>query len=75
MHDNQTHEGIKFSCGYCEYKTTKKEALLRHIKSMHEGVKFSCDQCNYEATKKNSILTHIKSVHINRGVAAKCKKV
>ena len=56
-------KSIQFPCAQCDYKATRREHLLTHIKSVHEGVKFPCAQCDYKATQKSSLLRHIKSVH------------
>ena len=59
-------------CKQCDYKPTRKEHLLRHIKSIHEGVKFPCEQCNYKATHRVNLLAHIKSAH--EGVKFPCEQ-
>ena len=54
------HEGFKYHCDQCEYETTMKGRLLRHIRSKHkdllkhqkskdEGIKYPCDQCDLRA--------------------------
>ena len=63
-----------FPCKHklCDYKATRKDNLMRHIKSTHEGFKFSCEQCDYQATKRGNLMTHIKSVH--EGVKFSCEQ-
>ena len=60
---NQSMKVKKISCPHCEYKSTEKGSLQRHIKSVHEGKKFPCPQCEYKATVKGDLQRHIKSVH------------
>ena len=50
-------------CLQCEYKTTKKLYLQRHITSVHEGQKFPCKLCGSTFTQKGNLQKHIKSVH------------
>ena len=47
-HINLIHEmsNVKFPCGQCDYKATKRGNLSTHINSRHLGVKFPCDQCD-----------------------------
>ena len=66
----KSNEGVKFPCDQCDYKTTRKNSLMTHIKSRHEGVKFPCDQCDYKATLKRNLLTHIESLH--KGITFAC---
>ena len=30
------HEGVKYSCEYCDYKATEKGSLQKHLKSFHD---------------------------------------
>ena len=54
---------MKFPCDRCDYKATRKEGLLIHIKYKHEDIRFPCSQCNYQANQKKSLHRHTKSVH------------
>ena len=54
----------KYSCKECDYKSTRKENIMTHVKATHVGVKFLCEQCNYKATFKGNLLRHIKSTHV-----------
>ena len=56
---------ITYSCDHCEYKTTWKSSLKRHIDSIHRNVTNSCDQCKYETKWKGQLKRHIRSTHGN----------
>ena len=49
------HDGVKYSCEFCDYKATQKGSLQEHVKSIHNGVKYSCDFCDYKETQKCSL--------------------
>ena len=51
------------SCDNCEYKTTTKEYLRIHRRSIHDGIKYPCNKCDYKATQSSSLWQHNKSVH------------
>ena len=52
-----------YSCDKCKYKTTTKEYLRIHRRSIHDGIKYPCDKCDYKATQSSSLWQHNKSVH------------
>ena len=37
----------KFSCNQCDYESSWRHNLIRHIQS-HEGIKHACNQCKYQ---------------------------
>ena len=37
-HVKSIHDGVKYSCEYCDYKATRKDNLQEHVKSIHDGV-------------------------------------
>ena len=64
-HIASVHDGVKFQCDQCDYKTTDSRYLKQHKASehevkltIHEGVRFPCDQCDYEATTSSSLKQH-----------------
>ena len=71
-HTSSKHEGISYSCKYCDYHATTQGHLKRHQGSVHEGVRYSCDQCEYQATQQSNLLTHKKSVH--EGIRYSCNQ-
>ena len=52
----------ELSCDQCNFKTTVKRYLKRHIKGTHEE-NHQCDQCVYKATSRHSLERHIQSLH------------
>ena len=71
-HTSSKHEGISYSCKYCDYHATTQGHLKRHQGSIHEGVRYSCDQCDYQATQQSNLFTHKKSVH--EGIRYSCNQ-
>ena len=58
-----THEDPKFFCDQCEYATTRRYHLKRHLQAVHEGVKHPCDQCSFQASDSSVLVQHRKSLH------------
>ena len=52
LHSKSKCNGVKFLCNLCDFKSTQKGNLLRHIKSIHIGVKLLCNHCDFKATQK-----------------------
>ena len=50
----------KFSCNQCSFKTSRKQTLGIHVKSLHEGVRFNCDLCEFEARGSAHLYRHVK---------------
>ena len=69
-HMKYKHEGLKYSCKLCEYKSTAQSSLAKHIQYKHDRVRYSCDQCNYTSTQNVNLTTHIQSKH--EGVTYSC---
>ena len=46
-HIRSVHEGMKYSCGHCEYQATQKGHLEQHRRSVHEAMKYACGQCKH----------------------------
>ena len=46
------HEGIRYPCSSCKYKSRNKGKLNSHIQVKHKGgsQKFPCSQCEYKAS-------------------------
>jgi len=68
--DTDSSEATTFNCDRCDYKTTRKEYLRIHKRSIHDGVKYPCNECDYKATQSSSLLQHKRSVH--DGVKYQC---
>ena len=71
-HYRSKHEGIRYTCKYCDHTFAGMGTLKVHIQSVHEGIKYLCDQCDYQATLKYILQTHIKSQH--KGVKYQCNE-
>ena len=53
--DNTTvrRENILHKCDFCDYETSKKNYLDRHVKSVHLNERpFACDVCHYTSATK-----------------------
>ena len=58
-----SHEGVRYICDLCEYKSTRQNGLKRHIQAKHEGVTYKCDQCDYKASRKSDLPNHKRIKH------------
>ena len=57
---NKKHnKGVKHGCEHCEYKTTQKGSLLKHVQSVHKEVIYSCKHCDYKSKQKGHLLRHV----------------
>ena len=55
----------RFKCSDCDYKTSKKNHLQRHIDSVHLKLKpFECDNCDLKFALKGQLQQHIDAVHL-----------
>ena len=54
-HRRALHEGIKYTCGQCQHKATRKESLAQHRRAIHEGIRYPCGQCQHQATSKGDL--------------------
>ena len=39
-HNKSIHEGVKYPCTECSYKTSYKSNLQQHVAAVHEGVRY-----------------------------------
>ena len=51
-YEKSIHEMIRYPSNQCQYKTTKKQNLMKHVGLTHEKTAYSCDQREYQATNK-----------------------
>ena len=73
-HKAAAHDGLKFNCQSCTYKTTQEGHLRTHIKRIHlksENDTIVCNFCDKELTSLNGMKSHIKKAH--KGFKGKCK--
>lgn len=53
-----------FQCDECEYKTSLKGNLGRHVKAVHDRIKdIECGHCDRMFSDKGTLNQHIKEVH------------
>ena len=51
----------------CEYASSKRSDLAKHIKSVHEKKRdFECAWCDYSASAKVNLAQHVRGVHEKR---------
>ena len=71
IHNKSVHGGAgPQKCLECDFSCTRKEMLVRHVKTEHEGIKLEkrktnlpCNLCDTEFTDLPSFKEHINSVH------------
>ena len=67
-HIKEIHTDPEFHiCDQCNFKTNKKQSLLRHVK-IH-GDKLACDKCPYKTTFKSLLRSHTEVEHLGLGHA------
>ena len=62
-HMRIVHEGLRFSCKLCTFKTSGNSNLKEHHQVVHEELKFNCDQCEYSCNGKALLGRHGKMKH------------
>ena len=65
-HIKSSHEGIRYTCDHCKFKTKSRRYLLTHKQSKHGNNSFNCDQCEYKTNNKIYLKKHRKSQHLNK---------
>jgi KRAB domain-containing zinc finger protein len=72
-------------CNHCDFKTTRNDHLINHIKKKHketwesnekdplEVEHHKCDQCSFGTTKKEDLNIHIKTMHLEKEVSNKIR--
>ena len=63
-HLDLLHEGKRYMCSICDYKTEHKKGLEVHVLAVHEKKKpFKCEACNKDFSQKPSRDWHFKRIH------------
>ena len=65
-HFKNVHFGGKtFACPEpeCEFKTTWRMNIQRHVQAIHEGEIFPCQLCDYKTTDKGYLKKHMQTTH------------
>ncbi len=53
-----------FACSECDFRTSYKHVVDRHIEKVHWGVaEFACDLCSFKSNRKYRIAEHTRKVH------------
>ena len=60
-----------YKCNTCNYKTSSKGSICRHLKYSHSQCRpFCCPYCPYEAVERPKIRTHILALHPGEKIKA-----
>ena len=65
-HTSEVHNRsnlLKIICSICDFMTSRKDKLKRHIQVAHEGIRYKCDGCDYQATRKEHLTRHFNNFH------------
>ncbi|GBM51307.1 Zinc finger protein 358, partial [Araneus ventricosus] len=57
-------------CMVCQYRSSKRSNMNRHLKIHTDERPFSCPHCGQRFTQKENMLRHIRLVHVSRN----CRK-
>ena len=68
IHKLRIHDGVKYNCDRCDFKSTTQGNLGIHKLSVHEGVTYKCDQCDYRAKRPGNLKSHKLNIHKEKGV-------
>ena len=57
-------KGTSYKCNVCEYASSRKGDLTRHVAAVHDKIKpYKCTVCEYAASTKGSLTYHIQINH------------
>ena len=63
-HMKSVHDGKRFHCNLCSFKTDHRTLLKRHISGVHEKKRdYTCEICGLNFSQKASATRHVKSMH------------
>ena len=57
------HEAVEYPCHLCQYTSSFKLNLLKHIKFDHSITRYHCYHCEYRATDRDTLLAHKETKH------------
>jgi len=65
FHHRSIHQGVKFSCDKCEFKTARQDHLKKHVLVAHteKEIKFSCNECEFKSETESTLKSHIQAEH------------
>ena len=52
-----------FHCPECDYQTSKRHHIKKHIEGQHEGIRYPCSECPYTASQIVNLRRHLLSKH------------
>ena len=58
-------QGKTHKCELCDFYSTSKSNLKKHVQSQHDGIRYFCDKCDHITTQKGHLKAHKKSQHVN----------
>ena len=58
-------EGKTVRCEECDYVTSRRANLLRHLRTVHNLVRLQCQECGAHFSDQSSLKRHFASVHQN----------
>ena len=47
-HKESKHEGVRYGCDICNFKTIKESFLTVHKQVQHEGKRINCNACDHK---------------------------
>ena len=59
-----TKDPQRYPCDECDYTSSNKTDLKRHMNSEHIGITYSCDKCDFVGTSLSGLRGHKTRVHI-----------
>jgi KRAB domain-containing zinc finger protein len=65
------HVREKYPCKFCEFESTTKVFITRHVIVFHKKVRYNCSQCSFQASDKGYIRKHMKAKH--EGITYNCE--
>ena len=57
------HDGERFRCDKCDYKSVTNQSLKHHTQFKHDGLRYVCEECDFEAAQKQYLKSHIAANH------------
>lgn len=61
--EEEEEEKDSFFCEDCDFTTSRKYHLNRHLESVHGDTCYPCDICDYKAKRKDNLKKHKQSIH------------
>ena len=53
-------------CNQCDHKTTNKQNLKSHLRSMHGYEMLQCEMCDFKSASESSMWSHKERTHENK---------